>query len=255
MGKDQYIEILGKKEYLNKKGERHREDGPAVIWDSGRREWWLNGKLHRIDGPAIETADGSKEWWVNDERHREDGPAVERGNGIREWWVNGRRHRIGAPAIEDSLGNTGWYVNGMRHREDGPALDHGDGWKEWWVNGKQIRVVMSEPENIRRERIMAEIQSERMRQIEKEGYTQEHDDSGHGDRDLASAGACYAYYASIFHQPRTLSVLNCLDELWPWDMKDFKPTNPRRNLIKAAALILAELERLDRKSQKRKVKQ
>lgn len=105
-----------------------------------------------------------------------------------------------------------------------------------------------------REKIVAEILSERMRQIDKEGYTQEHDDSGHGERDLASAGACYAYYASLFNKPRCLAVLNCLDELWPWDLKDFKPTNPRRNLVKAAALILAELERLDRKAQKKKVK-
>ena len=30
-------------------------------------KWYKNGKYHREDGPAIEWADGSKEWWVNGE--------------------------------------------------------------------------------------------------------------------------------------------------------------------------------------------
>ena len=30
--------------------------------------WYLNGNLHREDGPAIEWADGRKEWWLNNER-------------------------------------------------------------------------------------------------------------------------------------------------------------------------------------------
>jgi hypothetical protein len=34
--------------------------------------------------------------------------------------------------------------------------------------------------------------------------------------------------------------------LWPWDDEWFKLTDPRRDLIKAAALIIAEIERLDR---------
>ncbi|AFQ48272.1 hypothetical protein [Burkholderia cepacia] len=35
---------------------------------------------------------------------------------------------------------------------------------------------------------------------------------------------------------------------WPktWEPSWSKPTTPRRNLVKAGALILAELERLDR---------
>jgi hypothetical protein len=29
--------------------------------------WWLNDKLHREDGPAVEYPDGTKEWWLNGE--------------------------------------------------------------------------------------------------------------------------------------------------------------------------------------------
>ena len=27
--------------------------------------WFLNNKLHREDGPAIEYVNGNKEWWLN----------------------------------------------------------------------------------------------------------------------------------------------------------------------------------------------
>jgi hypothetical protein len=31
------------------------------------KQWWLNGKFHREDGPAIEYPSGTKEWYLNDE--------------------------------------------------------------------------------------------------------------------------------------------------------------------------------------------
>lgn len=50
--------------YYYKEKKLHREDGPAVEYDNGDHEWWVNGKLHRLDGPAVEYADGGHEWWV-----------------------------------------------------------------------------------------------------------------------------------------------------------------------------------------------
>ena len=45
----------------------HREDGPAVIYSDGSKEYWLNGKYHREDGPAIVYANGDQEYyWLND---------------------------------------------------------------------------------------------------------------------------------------------------------------------------------------------
>ncbi|MEB3421767.1 hypothetical protein VK682_24660 [Salipiger manganoxidans] len=53
--------------------------------------------------------------------------------------------------------------------------------------------------------------------------------------------------------PRSLNVLGrplkgwaAWLQLWPWDRKWWKPTTPRRDLVKAGALIVAEIERLDR---------
>lgn len=45
---------------------------------------------HREDGPAVEWADGNKEWWIDGKRHREDGPAVVSPNGYEAWCKNGR---------------------------------------------------------------------------------------------------------------------------------------------------------------------
>lgn len=78
-------------EWYNKEGELHREGGPAVEWNDGDKEWWLNGARHRENGHAFER-DGVKEWWVNGKLHREDGSAVEYSNGNKEWWLNGKEY-------------------------------------------------------------------------------------------------------------------------------------------------------------------
>lgn len=60
--------------YIN--GKKHRDNGPAVTYSNGDKEWW-RGKLHREDEPAMELMNGSKLWYLNGELHREDGPALE----------------------------------------------------------------------------------------------------------------------------------------------------------------------------------
>ena len=87
------------------------------------------------------------------------------------------------------------------------------------------------------------IAEERQRQIEVEGCTTEHDDS-HGDGSLAMAASCYAVPSSLREYP----TLATHPELWPWDTRWWKPTpNDRiRELVKAGALIAAEIERLQR---------
>jgi len=78
-----------KKEYRNESGQYHREDGPAIIHNSGSKEWFINGKLHREGGlPAVEWYNGDKSWWINGKLHREDGPAIEFDNGSKYWYLN-----------------------------------------------------------------------------------------------------------------------------------------------------------------------
>ena len=82
---------LGTKRYY-KKGTTtlHREDGPAVEYNNGTKEWWINGLPHRIDGPALDYL-VVKKWYFHGKRHRKDGPAVEWKNGDKEWYINGER--------------------------------------------------------------------------------------------------------------------------------------------------------------------
>ena len=74
--------------WRNEIGQFHREDGPAIEWRNGDKEWWLNDHRHREDGPAIEKTNGYKAWYHHDQFHRENGPAVKYPNGHKEWWLN-----------------------------------------------------------------------------------------------------------------------------------------------------------------------
>lgn len=75
--------------YKNEKGQFHREDGPAVEYAGGDKQWWVDGQLNRTDGPAVENSNGCKEWWVKGRLHRTDGPAIEFANGRKSWYIEG----------------------------------------------------------------------------------------------------------------------------------------------------------------------
>lgn len=53
---------------IERKSEYNREDGPAIEWENGTKEWCCDGKHHRVDGPAVEHANGDKYWYYNGER-------------------------------------------------------------------------------------------------------------------------------------------------------------------------------------------
>lgn len=95
---------------------------------------------------------------------------------------------------------------------------------------------------------------ERALQVAKEGWTTAHDD-GHVGAEMARAAACYAEHSSQMAMASQDEYQNSDahgtdHELgiypWPWDRDYWKPKNPRRDLVRAGALILAEIERLDR---------
>ncbi|ENZ1720888.1 hypothetical protein NDR77_02880 [Pseudomonas aeruginosa] len=88
-----------------------------------------------------------------------------------------------------------------------------------------------------------DVQAERRRQITAEGWTPEHDDE-HSHGQMARAAACYALAGSSAPNDGTAALLVSL--AWPWDEQWWKPTTTRRDLVKACALGLAEIERLDR---------
>ncbi|EPO7644428.1 hypothetical protein ACUHM9_004980 [Pseudomonas aeruginosa] len=90
-----------------------------------------------------------------------------------------------------------------------------------------------------------DVQAERRRQITAEGWTPEHDDE-HADGQMAQAAGCYALHAGGIGTDWPDGRQNGAALFWPWDRDSWKPTTPRRDLVKACALALAEIERLDR---------
>ncbi|HFO1139006.1 hypothetical protein [Pseudomonas aeruginosa] len=88
-----------------------------------------------------------------------------------------------------------------------------------------------------------DVQAERRRQVEAEGWTPEHDDA-HSYGQMARAAACYALAGSSAPNDGTAALLVSL--AWPWDEQWWKPSTARRDMVKACALALAEIERLDR---------
>jgi hypothetical protein len=104
---------------------------------------------------------------------------------------------------------------------------------------------------------------ERLRQRDVEGWTPEHDDA-HDKGELAMVAACYAEGSTGRRRVATISddvsggrgetpvwrnTKVLVPERWPhsWDASWWKPSDDRRrDLVKAGALILAEIERIDR---------
>lgn len=86
--------------------------------------------------------------------------------------------------------------------------------------------------------------AERVRQIEVEGYDEAHDDK-HTNGEIANAAACFA----MTPWRRSLALFGgdtVFDRIWPWAKKHWKPKDRRHSLVVAGALIIAEIERIDR---------
>lgn len=115
------------------------------------------------------------------------------------------------------------------------------------------------------DRVIADIAAERRRQVDKEGYTSEHDDQW-SKGELARAAACYAADEHLFTDNLALhkgKYHTVYVELWPWprpvdirpERRRIHPLHPRQEtqnrsrrdaLKKVAALCAAEMERIDR---------
>ena len=68
----------------------HCDDGPALVWPNGRKDWYHRGLHHRVGGPAIIYANGGMLWYQNGKLHRDDGPAVVYTDGSKYWYQNGK---------------------------------------------------------------------------------------------------------------------------------------------------------------------
>lgn len=90
------------------------------------------------------------------------------------------------------------------------------------------------------------IAAERKRQVEQEGWSPQHDDE-HDLAELLAAACCYAGITLGMIVEDNLGSAEPVPSLWRWHPDWWKPSDdPVRNLVKAGALIAAEIDRLQR---------
>lgn len=108
-------------------------------------------------------------------------------------------------------------------------------------------------------RALLDVIAERHRHVEGEGWTPEHDDA-HRRGEMIMAAVTYGTNAAVRVQLAAdgysaerideMSRNTGVPRTWPWSRSWWKPVGgTRRILIKAAALLVAEIERLDRQKE------
>lgn len=88
-----------------------------------------------------------------------------------------------------------------------------------------------------------EIARERVRQINMEGWTPQHDDA-HQRGEMAQAAGCYALHAALDNTPENRALPAPVQ--WPWAPEWWKPKSPVKDYHRAGALLVAELARWHR---------
>lgn len=139
-------------------------------------------------------------------------------------------------------------LRGQGHSDEAVEALQGSGCLSWHSavrSAKEVAALTAPQAAQPGDEVIAEVAAERRRQIEAEGWTPEHDDL-HARGEMATAAACYAYVAPLGEHDRARLAREGAPHRWPWHASWWKPTHARRDLVKACALLIAEIERLDR---------
>lgn len=219
-----------------KDGERTQTSVHRVVAEAflPRRDG-LN-EVNHIDGDKTNNAAWNLEW--TDRKGNTDHSRYVLGNDVKP--VLATDPETGAqeyfPSIEEA-GRSGYNASGIYDALNGRKRTHGG--KAWsFTEWRGPQPTHPAPDALRV--AIADIAAERQRQIDSEGWSADRDD-GYAVAELAKAAAAYTLSACGF-------TSDAAREMWPrsWSVRWWKPTTPRRDLVKAGALIAAEIERLDR---------
>jgi hypothetical protein len=104
---------------------------------------------------------------------------------------------------------------------------------------------------------MVDVMAERRRQVDEEGFTAERDDALYKKGELAAASICYMLPAvtalgllgsGYNHDDLGQLVVDSKPGAkWPWSKSWWKPKTIRTAMVKAAALLIAQIEQYDRR--------
>jgi hypothetical protein len=137
--------------------------------------------------------------------------------------------------MEDKLMSPAlWVIPG-----DGNARDDGSLDAMAWREGEFTRPLYEVPS------LISEIACRRRFQIAK-GYDAAHDDK-HVNGEIALAAAAYCLSAAQHPGKGIRQTPTWVPPAWPWHREQFDFVDARSSLLDAAAMIIAEIERLDRK--------
>jgi len=111
----------------------------------------------------------------------------------------------------------------------------------------KISELLTETLSLFPTRALHDVVQERARQVAVEGRTVEADDKNDSGQMAVAAG----YYALASGWPYSHNrsgdqTMESPPQHWPWAAEWWKPRTARENLVRAGALIIAEIERLDR---------
>lgn len=84
-----------------------------------------------------------------------------------------------------------------------------------------------------------------------EDYSPIQDDINNADYQMAWAALSYVYHYVIWPEDHPNSIVRRKTTpaplTWKWNSEHWKPKTPRRDLVRAVALLIREIERIDRK--------
>jgi len=132
------------------------------------------------------------------------------------------------------------------------------GWLAWRTKQALTAGLSLVPsEGVEVSQAAKDVLEERRQQLTREGWSHKHDDK-YTEGELVRGAVSYALNA--IGQPDYVEALELIDghakahrqvlvpRHWPWSRRWWKPKDPRADLVRANALLVAEIERLDREA-------
>lgn len=120
----------------------------------------------------------------------------------------------------------------------------------------EIELLKAQHVDVELSKSALDVVAERQRQISAENYKPDQDDAyTQNELTRAAEGYIHTVVSRGWTYESNPNDYECeeIPPFWPWADEHWKPKSPRRDLVRAAALIIAEIERIDRANERKDV--